>query len=84
MALSASAYRATCGGCHQLGAHKAWCPATHGDFAYRLGMAAQAAGDLADTVGPNVPAAANHLYAAASLFHAEAELASQRFKRGSE
>lgn len=56
-----------CGGCAGLGSHRRWCEAAVGRAASILGRQAEQAEALGDQVGPNEMAAANHLWAAASL-----------------
>jgi hypothetical protein len=68
-----------CGGCEGGGAHWRWCPAVVGRTASLLGQQADAAEDLGDRVGANVPGAANHLYVAASLLR---EAARERTRPG--
>ena len=70
----------TCGGCLGLGAHRRWCIAVVGRMASYLGGLGKEADGLADMVGSNDPAAANHLYAAAELLGKTATEHAERFR----
>jgi hypothetical protein len=67
---ASSVARSSCGGCRGQGAHRRWCPAVVGISAWKRGEDAARAGALGS--GCNVPAAANHLWAAAAILTAEA------------
>jgi hypothetical protein len=73
-----------CGGCQGLGAHRRWCPANVGFHASVLGRWSQEADDLADAVGSNEPAAANHLYVAAAVLRARAIGMAEAFRRATD
>lgn len=62
-----------CGGCEGKGAHRRWCAASVGHSASVFGGYAEAAENLADSVGSNEMGAANHLYAASALLRSLAE-----------
>lgn len=71
-----------CGGCQGLGAHWRWCPEVVGRRASHLGVLAERAEDLGDTIGANEPGAANACYRAASILLEAAGEATREHRRG--
>lgn len=71
-----------CGGCNSQGAHRRWCRVSVGLLASARGKQAEAAENLADSVGSNNPGAANHLYAASALLRAQAMAHRADFQAG--
>lgn len=69
-----------CGGCQGIGRHKRWCEAVVGRSAAFLGGLSERADSLGDTVGGNVPVAANHLWIAAKLLSTEANALAIQFQ----